>query len=98
MGVWIELDQGEPIADALRRFRKLINAEGGFPLHHCKWHKKRPDDYVKPSTLNRGRRWIVRLRKKGCGAYGPDPDYFWSDDILTSPRRSYEPTGRWVFT
>jgi ribosomal protein S21 len=98
MGVWIELEEGEPIADAIRRFRKLIQAEGAFPLHHCKWHKKRNDFYLKPSILNRRRRWRTRVRKKGCGASGPDPDYAWADDLLLRPRRSWGPTGRRVAT
>jgi hypothetical protein len=81
MGVWIELEQGEPIKDALRRFRKLILAEDAYPLYHCKWHKSNPRFYVKPSVLNRRRRWRTRVRKKGCGAYNPEPEYAWADDL-----------------
>jgi ribosomal protein S21 len=98
MGVWIELEEGEPITDSLRRFRKLIQAEGAYPLHHCKWHKPRRDFYLKPSILNRRRRWIIRARKKGPGPFIPDPDYEWADDIETRPRRAWGPTGRRVVT
>ncbi len=98
MGVWVELEDGEPIADALRRFRKRIHAEGAFPLHHCKWHKSRHDYYLKPSILNRRRRWIIKVRKRGCGRYNPDPDYEWADDMETRPRTSWGPIGRSVVT
>jgi hypothetical protein len=98
MGVWVEVEDGEPIKDVLLRFRKAIQAEGAYPLRHCKWHKKRPDFYIKPSILNRRRRWVARVRKKSCGGYGPDPDYWWVDELLTRPRRSYGPTGRSVAT
>lgn len=98
MGVWIEVEEGEPIADALRRFRKLIRAEGAFPLNHCKWHKKRNDLYLKPSVLNRRRRWIIRVRKRGCVTYNPDPDNDWANDIETMPRRAWGPMGRFVVT
>jgi ribosomal protein S21 len=98
MGVSIELEAGEPIADALRRFRKLIQAEGAFPLHHCKWHKKNPHFYLKPSVLNRRRRWNTRVRKRGCGAYNPEWEYDWADDIEMRPRRSWGPIGRFVVT
>jgi ribosomal protein S21 len=99
MGVRIELEEGEPIADALRRFRKLICAEGGYPLHHpCKWHKRSHRYFVKPSVLNRRRRWIVRVRKRGCGGYNPQWEYHWADDLCTRPRRSWGPMGRWITT
>src|SRR4051812_18435484 len=66
MGVRIEVKEGEPITDTLRRFCKLILAEGGYPLiYPCKWHKRNPRCYVKPSVLNRRRRWITRVRKLG---------------------------------
>jgi ribosomal protein S21 len=98
MGLRIELHDHEPISDALRRFRKRIQAEGAFPLYHCKWHKKRHDCYLKPSVLNRRRRWIVRVRKRGCGLYNQDPDLYWADDLETRPRRSWGPIGRYVAT
>lgn len=94
MGIRIEVDDGEPIADAVRRFRRLIQAEGAFPLYHCKWHKKRNDFFVKPSTLNRRRRWIVRVRRRGRGFYNPDPALWWADDLLAKPGRSWGPAGR----
>src|SRR4051794_7355205 len=98
MGVRVDVEGGEPIAAAVRRFRAAILAEGAFPLHHCKWHKKRHDRYTKPSVLNRRRRWITRLRKKGRGGYNPEPAYWWADDLETMPRRSRGPAGRWVIT
>ena len=98
MGVRIELEDGEPIADAIRRFRKRVLATGAFPLYHCKWHKRRYDVYLKPSILNRRRRWITRVRKKGGGLYTGDPDYDWADDMETCPRRSWGPTGSYVIT
>ena len=58
MGVWIELEEGEPIKDALRRFRKLILAEGAYPFYHCRWHKPRRDIYLKPSILGRRGRCV----------------------------------------
>jgi ribosomal protein S21 len=98
MGVQIEVEEGEPIKDVLSRFRKAVQADGAYPFYHCKWHKKRRDFYIKPSVLNRRRRWIDRVRKKRCGRYGPDPDYWWADDLLMRPRRAYGPTGRYVAT
>jgi ribosomal protein S21 len=99
MGVRIEVEEGEPIADALRRFRKQIFAEGGYPLiYPCKWHKRSPLFYVKPSVLNRRRRWIIRVSKRGCGAYNPEWEYDWADDLETRPRRSWGPLGRVVVT
>jgi ribosomal protein S21 len=87
LGIRIEVGYDEPIADALRRFRKLILANGAFPLYHCKWHKPRRDLYQKPSVLRRRRRWITVVRKRGRGLYSPDPDYDWADDLLLKPRR-----------
>jgi ribosomal protein S21 len=94
MGVRIELDEGEPIEAALRRFRKQLFAEGGFPLiYPCKWHKRSPRFYVKPSVLNRRRRWIARARKRGAGLYSQDWQYDWADDLELKPRRSWGPLG-----
>jgi ribosomal protein S21 len=99
MGVQIEVEEGEPIADALRRFRKQILAEGGYPLiYPCKWHGRSPRFYVKPSVLNRRRRWIIRVRKRGYGLYNPEWEYDWADDLETRPRRSWGPLGRVVIT
>ena len=89
MGLRIELEECESIADAIHRFRGLILAAGGFPLYHCKWHKKRHDCYVKPSVLNRRRRWVSTVRKRGSGLYSPEPDYDWADDLENRPRRSW---------
>lgn len=98
MGIRIDVEEGEPIADALRRFRKLIRAEGGYPLNHCKWHKPRRDIYLKPSILNRRRRWNDRVRKRGGGLYGPEWELDWADDIELRPRRAMGPLGRFVVT
>jgi ribosomal protein S21 len=98
MGIWIEVEDGEPIADALRRFRKLIRAEGAYPLNHCKWHKPRRDIYLKPSILNRRRRWNDRVRKRGGGHYSPEWELDWADDIEMRPRRAMGPLGRYVVT
>jgi ribosomal protein S21 len=99
MGVRIEVGEGEPITGALRRFRKQICAEGGFPLiYPCKWHKRSPRFYVKPSVLNRRRRWIIRVRKRGFGLYGPEGEFDWADDLETRPRRSWGPLGRFPVT
>jgi ribosomal protein S21 len=98
MGVWIELEEGEPIKDALRRFRNLLLTEGAYPLFHCRWHKSNPRFYDKPSTLSRRRRWRTRVRKKGCGASNPEQEYAWADDLCLRPRRSWGPTGRFVAT
>ena len=95
MGVRIEVEEGETIADALRRFRKQILAQGGYTLiYPCKWHKRSPRFYVKSSVLNRRRRWIIRVRKRGYGLYNPDWEYDWIDDLETRPRRSWGPWGR----
>ncbi|WP_435011278.1 small ribosomal subunit protein bS21 [Tundrisphaera lichenicola] len=98
MGIRIELEEDESIEDALRRFRKLIRAEGAYPLNHCRWHKARRDIYLKPSILNRRRRWNDRVRKRGCGLYTQGWEYHWADDIEMRPRRSWGPMGRHVTT
>lgn len=97
MGIRIEPEAGEPIDVSLRRFRRAICAEGGFPLHHCQWHKPRPNVYTKPSTLRRRRRWIARVRKRG-GPYEPEPGYWWVEDLLLRPRRCWGRIGLWVMT
>jgi len=98
MGVWIEPEPGEPIEDVLRRFRRAICAEGAYPLCHCKWHKKQPRFFDKPSTLNRRRRWITRIAKKGYAISSEEPDLWWADDLCLRPRRSYGPIGSYVAT
>jgi hypothetical protein len=99
MGVRVEPEPGEPISDVLRRFRKRILAEGGFPLFDpCKWHKGSRRSYVKPSVLARRRRWIVRVRRRGYGLYSPDWEYDWADDLETRPRRSWGRLGKHIVT
>lgn len=98
MGVRIAVGPDETLAEALRRFRKLILAEGAYPLYHCRWHRKRHDFYLKPSILNRHRRWRTRARKKGDGASNPEQEFAWADDLCLIPRRSWGPLGRVVIT
>jgi len=98
MGVRIEVAEGESIAEAIRRFCKLILAEGAFPLHHCKWHKKRHDCYLKPSVLGRRRRWLTKVAKRGCKIYNPEPEYDWADDLEFRPRRAWGRLGLHVIT
>jgi hypothetical protein len=99
MGVRTELEEDEPVANALRRFRKQLMAEGGYPLiYPCRWHKRNPRFYVKTGVLSRRRRWIVRARKRGGGLYSPEWEYDWADDLETRPRRSWGPMGRMVIT
>ena len=98
MGVWIEVEEGEPIKVALRRFSEMICAEGAYPLAHCKWHKARRDIYLKPSILNRRRRWNDRVRKRGGGRYNEEWKLDWADDSLMRPRRAMGPLGRHVVT
>jgi ribosomal protein S21 len=98
MGIRIEVEEGEPIADVIRRFRRLIRAQGAYPLNHCKWHKPRRDIYLKPSILNRRRRWNDRVRKRGGGRYSEVWELDWADDIEMRPRRAMGPLGRHVVT
>jgi ribosomal protein S21 len=98
MGIRIGVEEGEPIADAIGRFRRLIRVQGAYPLNHCKWHKPRRDIYRKPSILNRRRRWNDRVRKLGGGLYSQDRAIDWADDSLMRPRRAMGPLGRYVVT
>ena len=59
MGVRIEVREGEPIADALRRFRKLVYRHGP-PGRRPKWQKKPLTYYLKPSTLRRRKELLAR--------------------------------------
>ena len=92
------MEEGEPIADALRGLRKLIHAEGAYPLLHCKWHKPRRNIYLKPSILNRRRRWNDRVRKRGGGGYSPEWEYDWADDLELRPRRAMGALRRFPIT
>ena len=95
----IELEDDEPVADALSRLRRLIHTHGGYPLIcQCKWHKANPRYYEKPSVLNRRRRWNARVRMRGSGLYGPAWELDWADNLLLRPRRSWGPLGRTVAT
>src|SRR4051794_10242856 len=72
MGVRVEIEDGESLADGLKRLRVLLHEEGGHPISHAKWHKRRLDRYEKPSVLRRRRRWVaVEKRIRGWDA-GPE--------------------------
>lgn len=74
MGVRVEIGEGEPIEDALKRLRKLIYDEGGSPLVHPRWHKKRHDRYQKPSVYRRRRRWVAVERRIRGWDVGPEDE------------------------
>jgi ribosomal protein S21 len=79
MGVRVEVAEGEPIADAILRFKRLLREDGGYPISQARWHKKRYDRYQKPSVYRRRRHWVaVERRIRGWGP-GPmyDPYYTW---------------------
>ena len=59
MGAWVEIEDGESLADSLKRLRILLHEDGGHPISHAKWHKRRLDRYEKPSILRRRRRWVA---------------------------------------
>lgn len=99
MGIRIEVEAGEPIQVALHRLRKQILANGGYPLiYPCKWHKKSSRFYVKPSVLNRRRRWVRRVRRKGQGLYSENWEYDWAYDLEIRPRRAWGRLGKVVHT
>ena len=91
MSFRIEVEEGEPIVDALKRLRKLINAEGGLPPHHYKWHKKRYDFSLKPSVYRRRKWWVTkRCRIRGRPTpIAPDQDYQWVEDLFLRPDRAW---------
>lgn len=59
MGVRIEIREDEPIADALRRFRRLVYRHGP-PGKRPRWHKNQLTYYLKPSTLRRRKDLLAR--------------------------------------
>jgi hypothetical protein len=76
MGVRVEIEDGESLAEGLKRLRVLLHEEGGHPICHAKWHKRRLDRYEKPSILRRRRRWVaVEKRIRGWGAGPEDLSY-----------------------
>src|SRR5689334_12048184 len=79
MGVRVEAEEGESLADALKRLRVLLHKEGGHPISHAKWHKKRLDRYEKPSILRRRRRWVA-IEKRIRG-WAPAP---WDQPALNN--------------
>jgi ribosomal protein S21 len=79
MGVRVEVGYDEPLADALKRLRVLLHEEGGYPIFHPKWHKRRLDRYEKPSVLERRRRWVAVAKRKR----GRDPA-FWDQPQVNS--------------
>lgn len=98
MGIRIEREPWEPIEAFLRRFRRAIMVEGGFPLTYCcKWDKRPRYFHLKSSVLRRRKRWIKRARQRDGGwRYSPNPDYWWADDLELRPRRSLGRLGRFV--
>lgn len=74
MGVRVEVGAGESVEDALKRFRNLIRDEGGYPVSHPRWHKKRRDRYQKPSVFRRRRRWVAIERRIRGWEIGPEDD------------------------
>ena len=72
MGVRVEIQDGESLADGLKRLRVLLHEEGGYPIFHAKWHKGRQDRYEKSSVLRRRRRWVAI--EKRIRAWAPAPE------------------------
>ncbi len=94
MGVRVEIAGGESLADGLKRLRRLLHEEGGHPISHAKWHKRRLDRYEKPSILRRRRRWVaVEKRIRGWAAGPTDvsfDNYFFTFELR--PRRLWPPS------
>lgn len=94
MGVRVEIEYGESIADGLKRLRRLLHDEGGHPISHAKWHKRRLDRHEKPSILRRRRRWVaVEKRIRGWQSGPADlshADYFFTFELR--PRRLWPPS------
>lgn len=91
MGVRVEVDDGEPLARVLKRLSTLLHEEGGHPIIHARWHKRRLDCYEKPSILRRRRRWVEV--EKRIRHWAPS-----EDSVMTSyyilelrPRRLWSP-------
>jgi ribosomal protein S21 len=59
MGLRIEVREGEPLAQAFRRLRRLTHGHDG-PLKRPRWHKNQRDYYLKPSTLRRRKALLAR--------------------------------------
>lgn len=93
MGVRVEVEEGEPLADALKRLRVLLHAEDGYPICHAKWHKRRLDRYEKPSVLRRRCRWVAIEKRIRGRAAGPEDlsyfNYFFTFELR--PRRLWPP-------
>ena len=93
MGVRVEIEEGEPLAGALKRLRVLLYEEGGHPISHDKWHKRRLDRYEKPSVLRRRRRWVAIAKRMRGWAAGPQHysycNYFFTFELR--PRRLWPP-------
>lgn len=93
MGLRIELEDGESLAEGLKRLRRLLYENGGHPIGHDKWHKRRLDRYEKPSILRRCRQWVaVEKRIRGWSAGPMDlsyENYFFIFELR--PRRLWPP-------
>jgi ribosomal protein S21 len=59
MGVRIEVREDEPIAEAIRRFQKLVYRHGP-PGKRPRWHKNQLGYYLKPSTLRRRKELLAK--------------------------------------
>jgi len=62
--VKVDLLEGESLESAVRRFRKLIEDDNGWPIRRPKPDKKRQDCYQKPSVLRRQKRWLAWKKKR----------------------------------
>ena len=96
MGLRIEVEEGELIADVLKRFQRLIDENGGFPIHVYKWHKKRYDYYQKPSIYRRRRQWLTEVsQRRGHGTTSnAEPEDEWIDDLFMRPARAWADVNR----
>ncbi len=99
MSVWIELEEGEPIADC-GSAGFASSSSPRVPTHSttASGTNQGENVYLKPSILNRRRRWNDRVRKRGGGLYSPEWEDDWFDDIEMRPRRAMGSLGRYVVT
>jgi hypothetical protein len=93
MGVRVVIQDDESLADGLKRLRVLLHEEGGHPISHAKWHKRRQDRYEKPSVLRRRRRWVAIEKRIRGWSTGPEDlsysNYFFTFELR--PRRLWPP-------
>jgi len=58
MGVRIVLAEGEPISQALRRFRKLLER------HRASWEMWRRQNFIKPTQTRRAKRFKKKFKAR----------------------------------